>query len=95
MYYVTMARVRNMFITRRLSEHLDTNSYEDRALWRSNAACNNQTYLRLQVRCPIISTDFNQTGISRQIFKHTPKIKFHGNPSSSSLAYALRADGQM
>jgi hypothetical protein len=148
MYYVTMALVRIMFISHRLSEQPDTNSNEDSVLWRSNAACNNQTYLRLQVSCPIVLTDFNQTGISiqisihvpkiyrqifihvpkisrqifihvskisrqifthvpkisrqifihvpkisRQIFIHVPKIKFHGNKSSSSLAYVLRADG--
>jgi hypothetical protein len=84
-----------MFLPRRLIEQPDTSPYEDRALWRSNAACNNQKYLRLQVTCPIVLTDFDQTGISRQIFVHFPKIKFHGNPSSSSLVYALRADGQI
>lgn len=75
MYYVTIAQVRILFTPRRLSEQPDTSSYEDRALWRSNAACKNQTY--------VVLTDFNQTGISRQIFIHGPRIKFHGNPSSS------------
>jgi len=78
MYYVTIAQVRIMFIPRRLSERPDTNSYEDMASWRSNAACKNQRY--------VVLTDFNQTGISRQIFIHVPRIKFHGNLSSSSIA---------
>jgi hypothetical protein len=41
-------------------------------------------YIGLHVNYPLFSSDFNELGFSRQIFKKYSNIKFHENPSSGS-----------
>ena len=63
-------------VTNWLQNHCTPFHSKRSLIWRFNVAGNNKTYLGLQVQCPILLPDFNQTGISRHIFIKSPISNF-------------------
>jgi hypothetical protein len=79
-YLNTVARSRNVLYLLGYSNSLILCHSKRALLWRFNVAGDNQTYVGLHVKCPVLLQDF------KQIFVEVPNVKFDLNPSSGSRA---------